>query len=72
MIRRTLSLLLMCTASVLCAAEPTLTSQLIFPLNSQHNHAPGIVQLKNGDLLVSWYRGSGNAVQMTLWFSVRA
>lgn len=41
------------------AADPSLSSQLVFPLNAQHNHAPGIVQLKNGDLLVSWYRGSG-------------
>src|SRR5204863_284952 len=25
----------------------------------QHTHAPGIVECPNGDLLVSWYRGSG-------------
>ena len=25
----------------------------------KHNHAPGIVECPNGDLLVSWYRGSG-------------
>lgn len=41
------------------AAEPEMKSELIFPLNAQHNHAPGIVELKNGDLLASWYRGSG-------------
>jgi len=41
------------------ASEPRMTSELIFPLNDQHNHAPGIVQFDNGDLLVSWYRGSG-------------
>ena len=34
-------------------------SELIFPLNAQHNHAPGIVECPNGDLFVSWYRGSG-------------
>jgi len=34
-------------------------SQLIFPLHPQHNHAPAIVECPNGDLLVSWYRGSG-------------
>jgi predicted neuraminidase len=34
-------------------------SGLIFPLHSQHNHAPGVVECPNGDLLVSWYRGSG-------------
>src|SRR5262249_9831662 len=30
-----------------------------FPLHPKHNHAPGIVECPNGDLLVSWYRGSG-------------
>ena len=34
-------------------------AELVFPLHPQHNHAPGIVQCPNGDLLVSWYRGSG-------------
>jgi predicted neuraminidase len=34
-------------------------SEFLFPLHSQHNHAPGIVECPNGDLLVSWYRGSG-------------
>jgi predicted neuraminidase len=34
-------------------------AELIFPLHPQHNHAPGIVECPNGDLLVSWYRGSG-------------
>ncbi len=34
-------------------------SELVFPLDRQHNHAPGIVQTASGDLLVSWYRGSG-------------
>jgi predicted neuraminidase len=36
-----------------------LKSELIFSLHPQHNHAPGIVECPNGDLLVSWYRGSG-------------
>lgn len=51
-----LSLLLAC-----CTWSDTegVQSELIFPLNSQHNHAPGIVECPNGDLLVSWYRGSG-------------
>jgi arylsulfatase A-like enzyme/predicted neuraminidase len=35
------------------------SSELVFPLNPKHNHAPGIVECPNGDLLVSWYRGSG-------------
>jgi predicted neuraminidase len=33
--------------------------ELVFPLNPKHNHAPGIVECANGDLLASWYRGSG-------------
>ncbi len=35
------------------------SAELVFPLRTDHNHAPGIVQCRNGDLLVSWYRGSG-------------
>ena len=31
----------------------------MFPLRSEHNHAPGVAECPNGDLLVSWYRGSG-------------
>ena len=41
------------------AAEPSHQAELVFPLHPQHNHAPGIVECPNGDLLVSWYRGSG-------------
>ena len=40
-------------------AAPQFSAELIFPLHDQHNHAPGIVECSNGDLLVSWYRGSG-------------
>jgi predicted neuraminidase len=39
--------------------EPLHASELIFPLNAEHNHAPGVVECSNGDLIVSWYRGSG-------------
>ncbi|PYK96910.1 MAG: neuraminidase (sialidase)-like protein [Verrucomicrobia bacterium] len=38
---------------------PRFAAELVFPLHPQHNHAPGIVECPNGDLLVSWYRGSG-------------
>jgi predicted neuraminidase len=41
------------------AAEPRYEAELVFPLHPQHNHAPGIVECPNGDLLASWYRGSG-------------
>jgi predicted neuraminidase len=40
-------------------AAPQFSAELVFPLHKQHNHAPGIVECPNGDLLVSWYRGSG-------------
>ncbi len=36
-----------------------LEAELVFPLDPRHNHAPGIVECPNGDLLASWYRGSG-------------
>ncbi len=41
------------------AAPPAHRAELVFPLHPKHNHAPGIVECPNGDLLVSWYRGSG-------------
>lgn len=41
------------------ATEPGLVSELVFPLNPKHNHAPGIVECPNGDLFASWYRGAG-------------
>ena len=28
-------------------------------LHHQHNHAPAIIKCPNSDLVVSWYRGSG-------------
>src|SRR3990172_9112160 len=43
----------------LLGAAPVYQAELVFPLNPQHNHAPGIVECPHGDLLVSWYRGSG-------------
>lgn len=52
-------LALLAVALASASAEPEFSSELIFPLHPQHNHAPGIVECPNGDLLVSWYRGSG-------------
>jgi hypothetical protein len=40
-------------------AEPFYTSQLIAPLNDLHNHGSSVLELPNGDVLVSWYKGSG-------------
>lgn len=47
------------TLATLLAAKPQNTAELIFPLHEAHNHAPGIAELADGELLVSWYRGSG-------------
>ncbi len=41
------------------SGDPFFESEFVFPFDSQHNHAPGIAELANGDLIVSWYRGSG-------------
>lgn len=45
----------------IAAADPQTVyrAELIFPLHEQHNHAPGIAELPDGELIVSWYRGSG-------------
>ena len=45
--------------SALLAAPPFIEKEDIFPLDAKHNHASSIVYLPNGDLLVCWYRGSG-------------
>ena len=34
-------------------------SELIFPLESWHNHGSCIIQAPNGDLIVCWFHGSG-------------
>jgi predicted neuraminidase len=41
------------------SAEPQYRAELVFLLHPHHNHAPSIVECPNGDLLASWYRGSG-------------
>ena len=45
--------------STLAADAPAHQAEFVFPLNDRHNHAPGIVELPDGQLLVSWYRGAG-------------
>lgn len=41
------------------ADRPFLETELIFPLETWHNHASCIVEAPNGDLLVCWFHGSG-------------
>ena len=40
-------------------AEPVFEAELIFPLESLHNHGSCVVECPNGDILVCWFRGSG-------------
>jgi predicted neuraminidase len=55
----TICLGLFCLNPHSCFSQDKIVSELIFPLHHQHNHAPGIAELANGELIVSWYRGSG-------------
>jgi hypothetical protein len=45
--------------SAWAADEPGFRAELLFPYRADHNHAPGLVECSNGDLIASWYRGSG-------------
>jgi predicted neuraminidase len=51
--------LLLLSADPASAGAPRHSAELIFPLRSDHNHAPGVVECPSGDLFVTWYRGSG-------------
>ncbi len=51
--------LTLCAGQLALGDEPVHEAELVFPLHPQHNHAPGLVECPNGDLLVSWFRGSG-------------
>jgi predicted neuraminidase len=52
-------LLLLLAADPTTTEKPQFSSELIFPLHAQHNHAPGIAELPGGELFCTWYRGSG-------------
>lgn len=47
------------SATSAAASRPILHTELIFPLESWHNHASCIVEAPNGDLIVCWFHGSG-------------
>lgn len=40
-------------------SEPFFNSQLVEPLNHKHNHGSCVLELPNGDVLMCWYKGSG-------------
>lgn len=46
-------------ATANAAAAPQFESELIFPLESWHNHGSCIVEAPNGELVVCWFHGSG-------------
>ena len=52
-----LTLTLSAGASLLLPAAPFYQAELIFPLESWHNHASMIVECPNGDLLVTFHCG---------------
>ena len=52
-------LLLFLVTSLPSFADPFFTSDLIAPLEDLHNHGSSVIELPNGDVLVTWYKGSG-------------
>lgn len=48
-----------CLLAAARAEQPFHRSELIFPIESWHNHASCIVETPRGDLLVCWFHGSG-------------
>jgi predicted neuraminidase len=53
------------------AAEPAVVRTDIFAPEAKHNHASCVVELPGGDLLVAWYRGTGErqADDVEIWAS---
>lgn len=41
------------------ADEPYFSSKLIFPLQAKHVHSSCVIECPNGDLLATWFHGSG-------------
>jgi predicted neuraminidase len=58
--RRLFAVLFAAAAFVMTpGAQSQYSSELIFPLESWHNHSSSIVETPNGDLLACWFHGSG-------------
>src|SRR4026209_2188486 len=54
-----LLLVILTSAAVASAEEPVHETEDLFPLETWHAHASCIVETPQGDLLVCWFRGSG-------------
>ncbi len=52
-------ILLSTLALVSAMSAPLHEGELVFPLESWHNHSSSVVELPNGDLLLCWFHGSG-------------
>lgn len=50
--------ILLCFASISLHAEP-ITSEFIFPPQTEHVHGSTITQAPSGDLIAAWFQGSG-------------
>ncbi|MDZ4799445.1 MAG: exo-alpha-sialidase [Bryobacteraceae bacterium] len=59
MTRRTVLTMAAIAVPALTQNTPGLDGELIFPLETWHNHSSSIVELPGGDLLVCWFHGSG-------------
>lgn len=57
--RLVIAALVFSISPTIAQAEGFLKGQLIFPLESWHNHGSCIVECPNGDLLACWFHGSG-------------
>ncbi|MDP4284340.1 MAG: exo-alpha-sialidase [Bacteroidota bacterium] len=56
--KKALSIVILFLALTL-VVNAQIDSSLIFPLQEKHVHSSSIVELPNGDLLVCWFKGSG-------------
>ena len=54
-----LRLILFAFFALSAGGAPLFQAELIFPLESWHNHSSSIVELPSGDLFVTWFHGSG-------------
>ena len=54
-----ISVTLLLLTAVLCTPALALEGELIFPLQEKHVHGSSIVECPNGDLLTTWFYGSG-------------